>query len=829
MKKRMAVALALAFGGAGLSGGATLYVATNGTHDVANKFDTWLGAATNIHEAVALAVATDTVRVSNGVFRLTNQLTIAAAFTVRSENGPGVTTLYRDAAAGQFRLFDVASAGAWVEGFTLTNGYTSSGAGSVNMTAGTVSNCVVFRGKASGDNPSVAVSGGVLSGCTITNCSGGNFGHLFVSGSGVAEDCVIASCSAQIGGVRLAGSGLARRCRIFNNTGSYGAGGVFFFWGGKLHNSLVYKNTGTIGGGGVYMNGGGELYNCTIAGNTYTAGAGDGVGSKDVIPTIRNCVMYGNGDNTASENFSGNMGNIRYSCSPGLTNGVNGNVNQDPVFVSAIAYDYRLALGSPCLDTGSNYVSITDDIDRRTRPLAADSRGVLRHDMGAFEKDGQTGPLEIGFSGAPLSGLESVETVFAAAVAGSNRTIAWWGWDFDTDGIFDRTGADLGTVTNVFGPGLYSVTVLATNAIGETATVTKPNYVLVPGSNIYVAVSGKGIVPYTTWENAATSLHEAVTVAGSGATVWLADGPHRLTNQVTMNAAFTIRSENGPQATTVYRAAGYGNFRLFQLLHADAVLAGLTLTNGAVSSGAGAISVSAGTVSNCAISRCSGASVVELTAGLLIACGVSNSSGSAGAVFAGGSAVVEDCVITGCSGTDAGGLRLANSGVARRCRITGNSGSGYGPGGVYFAWGGRMEDSLIVGNTGGSGSSVGAGVVMDAGTVMNCTVASNSVAGNVRDGAYAENYAGPTTSVAYSCAPELTPGEQGNLASDPQFKDAPGGNYRLASGSPCRNAGYLYGSVSSLDLDRQPRVQEGAVEMGAYELAPPAGTLIVVR
>jgi len=84
--------------------------------------------------------------------------------------------------------------------------------------------------------------------------------------------------------------------------------------------------------------------------------------------------------------------------------------------------------------------------------------------------------------------------------------------------------------------------------------------------------------------------------------------------------------------------------------------------------------------------------------------------------------------------------------------------------------------------------------------------------------------------VGYSCSPDLVAGPNGNLDANPKFVDRPAGNYRLDGGSPCADQGLIRGWMgTAVDLDDSPRVQGAAVDMGAYELEPPAGTLILVR
>jgi hypothetical protein len=57
------------------------------------------------------------------------------------------------------------------------------------------------------------------------------------------------------------------------------------------------------------------------------------------------------------------------------------------------------------------------------------------------------------------------------------------------------------------------------------------------------------------------------------------------------------------------------------------------------------------------------------------------------------------------------------------------------------------------------------------------------------------------------------------IVSDPLFVDAGSGNYRLQSVSPCVDAGSdaLVPAGVTTDLDGSARIQNGTVDMGAYE------------
>jgi hypothetical protein len=61
----------------------------------------------------------------------------------------------------------------------------------------------------------------------------------------------------------------------------------------------------------------------------------------------------------------------------------------------------------------------------------------------------------------------------------------------------------------------------------------------------------------------------------------------------------------------------------------------------------------------------------------------------------------------------------------------------------------------------------------------------------------------------------------GNFAGAPLFVNQAGGNLRLESNSPCINSGYNASAPAGLDLDGNPRIVGGTVDVGAYEFQSP--------
>ena len=235
-----------------------------------------------------------------------------------------------------------------------------------------------------------------------------------------------------------------------------------------------------------------------------------------------------------------------------------------------------------------------------------------------------------------------------------------------------------------------------------------------------------------------------------------------------------------------------------------------------------------------------------------------------------GGPTVERCIFLANSSASRGG-GMHNQGAALtvvNSKFLGNSTGLMGGGGVYnFTSGSVFINTLFSGNAAPSGNGGGAmrADSAPAPTLMNCTVALNTALGSsgfgggggglafvnctpvVVNGIFWDNQddtgvsegaqifkhlAAGTINLNYSCVQNLTGslGGAGNIADDPKFKNAAGGDntagtldddMTLKSISPAIDAGDNPGAQCNVsDLAGGDRIKNFTVEMGTYEHTP---------
>jgi hypothetical protein len=217
-----------------------------------------------------------------------------------------------------------------------------------------------------------------------------------------------------------------------------------------------------------------------------------------------------------------------------------------------------------------------------------------------------------------------------------------------------------------------------------------------------------------------------------------------------------------------------------------------------------------------------------------------------------------NCTFTDNSGFEGGAvLNSSTDATFTTCTFTNNLASAGGGALVSFGGSATLLSCLFSGNWADGGFSGGGAVLADGGmvTLTNCTVVGNgtgkTTGGILNDGNIlimtnsilwnnmdedgidqeAQIWHDGTIDVNYSCILGGWPGV-GNISDDPLFVspgywDAIGhwvdGDYHLLPGSPCIDAGdpaYIP-APGETDLDGQPRVLGGRIDMGAFEQSLP--------
>jgi len=378
--------------------------------------------------------------------------------------------------------------------------------------------------------------------------------------------------------------------------------------------------------------------------------------------------------------------------------------------------------------------------------------------------------------------------------------------------------------------------------------------------------------PYTNWDTAAHQIQDAIDAADPGDTVLVTNGLYNtggrvvhetLTNRIAITKPLTVRSVNGPDVTIIEghqlpdTTNGPGAVRCVYMTN-NTTLIGFTITHGATdtnndetydnsSGGVLCANFTNSVLSNCVIIANSAfASDGGVTLGTLNNCIIANNSDyrlAGGCLYS----TLNHCLVTNnYSALGVGGV-YGNSGggtipfgtdppvSVNYCIIAGNSsGNGY-EGGAY---GHVLNNCLLTGNQGAAAESC---------YLINCTVVSNSIGLYSSIGRSSISYynsngnCAPAGYESYVCTTPLPPYGYGNITNEPLFVDPAHGDFHLQPNSPCINSGYnnyltitnnwwetpdkFYFTFVTKDLDGNPRIAGGTVDVGAYEFQAPTSVI----
>lgn len=244
--------------------GYTVYYVWSNSPNPSIPYATWESASRTIQEAVNAASGGDMVVVGPGLYS-ENIHVLGKQLTLRSSDGPDLTTIDGHRAGSVVTISQSASGTVSVAGFTITGGLAAQGGG-IYCNGGPlgVSNCHIL-------------GNATLDGAENTGEPGGDGGGIFAS-----SNCALTVTGCVISN-NVTGDGAWPDYPTQWRGGSGGGGGGIWCHSGEIRDTLILANRT---GGGVYGGVGGDgggircqygiISNCTVAGNL----AGEGIANR---------------------------------------------------------------------------------------------------------------------------------------------------------------------------------------------------------------------------------------------------------------------------------------------------------------------------------------------------------------------------------------------------------------------------------------------------------------------------------------------------------------------------------------------------------------------
>jgi parallel beta-helix repeat protein/predicted outer membrane repeat protein len=230
---------------------------------------------------------------------------------------------------------------------------------------------------------------------TVTNCTFS--GNVAASGGGMVNDysnSTVTNCTFS-GNVAASGGGMVNyyssptvtNCTFSDNSADYDGGGMYNtdYSSPTVTNCTFNGNQSEGRGGGMYneWRSNPMVTNCTFSNNSAGTDGGGMYNSGSIDPTVTNCILWG--DSPDEIYNSSNPAIVTYSNVEGGYTG-EGNIDEDPRFITFRGFEFLLHPDSPCIDTGDP--SIEDGISDWHPKWPEKHIDGPRSDMGAYGGQG---------------------------------------------------------------------------------------------------------------------------------------------------------------------------------------------------------------------------------------------------------------------------------------------------------------------------------------------------------------------------------------------------------------------------------------------------------
>lgn len=810
---------------------AVVYVRTDGSDS--NSGTSWELAKKTVQAGIDAAAAGDEVRVAGGTYveniTLKEGVKLFGGFEGAGDvRNPNVytTTLDGNQNGSVVTALSGITRATVIDGFVITNG-TGRVSGSIRIGGGIY--CVLSY---------PVISNNVISGNTATNGGG-----MYLQGTSlphvVRNQITQNTANANGGAICYSGtvtSSVIESNLICDNTAVTGNGGGIYSATGFLTitGNIIARNSASRGG--ALWCGGVKLISNTLVLNVTTDAYYDWCtvrfGSQSGTVFANNIIAFSSsGVGITYEDAATIKGNCVYN-PPDVGSGlvyVSDTIIEDPLFVDVTGGDFRMTAGSPCIDSGWN-----------------DAPGLLDTDLDGNQRI-QEAFVDIGVYEYSLA--RQVVYVDAANGSDDNNGLTWQnakrtvqaGLDaVDRNGrVWVAKGTYSGCITLKANTGLYggfsgNETALSERDAFPRSAVDPNETILDAGGVGSVVTSPVGARPNTridgfTVRNGAGTDSDLSLQEGGGGIYCYKSAPTVANNKITGNTA-----ENGggiyytPDSPIVIQPK--------PIMHNNIVAGNTAVRGGGImcynyaSPDIGYNTICGNTASYGGGIYCVSASTPDIHHNKIDSNNAQQDGGAAYFIYC--DPLLRRNTISGNRANTGGGAVYC---FASAATIEGNNiFRNYSPKGGALHTYGSKEPSLI-GNFihanavdaiyGPTEKLINNTIVGNAGTAVfpaSGTIANNIIAFNTW-GIY--TYSGATVMLKNNCVynpggsnyVNLAPGAT-DIQVDPGLADLAYGDIHLKPDSPCRNAGDNGVTQADwLDIDGQPRVENGIVDIGADE------------